>query len=143
MTATLIYERTNNHSCAFPIEELKSTYGKSYYKFYQLKLRQLLTENRSRQEHDTKYSKQKQSPTPLNDKRLPKDYMHHFREKIKIQSQNDDNGKRANSVLGMTNRRTKDYVTFTITSTDIPTRNPIIPTETRPKSILKNKQSSL
>jgi len=139
MTATLVYERLNTHSCAFPIEELKSTYGKSYYKFYQLKLRQLLTENQSRQEHDGKYSKQKQSKAALNEKRSAKQYMNHLQEKVKTQSSNDDNGKRASSVVGLTNRRTKDSITFTITTAT----DTIIPTETRPKSILKMKQSSL
>jgi hypothetical protein len=143
MTTTLVYERINTHSCAFPLEELKSTYGKSYYKFYQLKLRQLLTENRYRHEYDGKYSKQKQSKTALNEKRSTKEYMNNLREKIKRQSPNDDNEKRASSIIGLTNRRTKDSVTFTITTTDISTTNTIIPTGTRPKSILKIKQSSL
>lgn len=138
MTATLIYERINHHIREFPLEELKPSYGKSYYKLYQLKLQELLRTNQYRQEHNGKYSKSKRVKTPLNDKRSPKEYMNHLREKLKTPSQNDEYGKRASSVVGITHRRTKDTVTYTITSTEIPTTNTVVP-----KSILKTKQSSL
>jgi hypothetical protein len=140
MTATLVYERINNNNYTSPLEELKLTYGKSYYKYYQLKLRQLLITNRYRQEYERKYSKQK-----TNEKRSFKEYMNHLQEKIKAQSLNDDDSRRrASSVVGITNRRTKDCVTFTITSTEISsTANTILPTETRPKPILKTRQTSL
>src|SRR5262249_24692121 len=120
MTGTLSYERINNHRCSsFPLEKLESLYGKSYYKFYQLKLRQVLIETRCRQEQrDGKVLKEKQSKTQLNDKRLSKEYMNHLPEKIKIPSQNDENGK-----LPITNHRKKESVICTITSTDISTTN--------------------
>lgn len=136
MTATILYERINTPRCAFPSEQLQLTNGKSYYKFYQLKLRQLLKENSSRQEHDGKSSK----PTLFNDKRYSQEYMNHLREKMKIQSQNEDIGRRARSVVAVTNRRAKESVTITITSTEISTTNTIIQTESRPKSILKTGQ---
>jgi len=135
MTATLVYERINTHSCAFPLEELKSTYGKSYYKLYQLKLRQLLTANTFRHEDQTK---QKQ----LNDKRSSQEYVNHLRDRIKSQTLNEDHGKRTTSVLSIAKRRMKDSMTYTITSTEATTISTIVPSESRPKSILKTRQSS-
>ena len=110
MTETLNYERLHPHhpSCAFPYEHLASTTEKSYYQFYQLKLRQFFTENRSRKEHEEKSPGQKNS-------------MNHLQER----TQYEDHGKRASSVLSTTRRRTKET------------------NETRPKSILKSKQSSV
>lgn len=136
MTATILYERINTPRCAFPSEQLQLTNGKSYYKFYQLKLRQLLKENSSRQEHDGKSSKQ----MLFNDKRYSQEYMNHLRDKMKIQSQNEDIGRRAKSVVAVTNLRAKELVTITITSTEVSTTNTIIQTESRPKSILKTGQ---
>lgn len=130
MTATLIFERMNSHISAFPLEELQSIYGKSYYKLYQLKLKQYLKETQSRQQHESKYiNKTKRVQIPFNDKRP--EYMNHFREKLKKTLQNDEYNKRASSVVGITNRRTKDTITYTITTTTA-----------IPKPILKPKRSS-
>ncbi len=90
MTATLVYERFHTPNCLFPIDQLQSTFRKSYYKFYQLKLRQLLTENRSDEEENGKYSQDSRR------KRLPKEYMNHFQDKRKLPSQTEDYGKRTN-----------------------------------------------
>jgi hypothetical protein len=138
MTATLMFENRNSHRCSFPPEEKQSTTRKSYYKFYQLELRQLLTE-RLHQEQVTKPSKQKHSKIQFSNQRLHKEYMDRIHEKLKIQSRNPDNDKRSSSVLSINNRSTKDPVTFTIISTNICATNT---TESRPKCILKTKQSS-
>jgi len=134
MTATLMFENRNSHRCSFPPEEKQSTNRKSYYKFYQLELRQLLTE-RLHQEQITKPSKPKHSKT----QRLHKEYMDRIHEKSKIQLRNLDNDKRSSSVLSINNRSTKDPVTFTIISTKTCATGT---TESRPKCILKTKQSS-
>jgi hypothetical protein len=132
MTTTIMFEPISHFSCSFPLEQLQSLYGKSYYKFYQLRLRQVLTENQYRQEHYVKHSRQKRPKNQANEKRLAKEYMNKLRDKMKIQSQNDDQGKRASSVLATTKRRPKDTVMINIAST----------TEARPKAILKTRQSS-
>jgi hypothetical protein len=135
MTATLAYERLIHYNGSFPYEQIQSAYGKSYYKLYQLKLRQLLTANTFRHEDQTK---QKQ----LNDKRSSQEYVNHLRDRIKSQTLNEDHGKRTTSVLSIAKRRMKDSMTYTITSTEATTISTIVPSESRPKSILKTKQSS-
>ncbi|CAF0913895.1 unnamed protein product [Rotaria sp. Silwood1] len=142
MTTTLIIERSNNHRCSFPLEETQSTYKKSYFKFYQHKLRQLLTENRYRQEHYIKYSKKNRVKTQFNHKLLHKEYMNHIGQTMKMRLQNDNYGKKPTSVLSIANRRNHATVSVTITSTSISTTNTIISTEFAPKSILKTKQPS-
>jgi hypothetical protein len=138
MTATIMFENRNSHRCSFPPEEKQSTIRKSYYKFYQLELRQLLTE-RVHHEQVTKPSKPKHSKTQFNNQRFHKEYMDRIHEKSKIQSRNPDNDKRSSSVLSINNHGTKDPVIITITSKNICTAST---TESRPKCILKTKQSS-
>ncbi|CAF2383899.1 unnamed protein product [Rotaria sp. Silwood2] len=132
----------NNHSCSFPFEETQRTQKNSDFKFYQHKLRQLLTESRYRQEQHAKNSKQSQLKTQLNYKLLHRKYMNHIRQTMKMRSQNDNYGKKSSSVLSIANRRKREYISVTITSTNISTTSTIISTESGPKSILKTKQSS-
>ncbi|CAF2062674.1 unnamed protein product [Rotaria magnacalcarata] len=136
MTTTLIIERKNPRSCLFPFQETQSLpKRKSYYRFYQLKLRQLLAESQSDEEKNAKYLKQNQPKTPLGPKRSNIDYTSHITEAMKIQSQNINLGTRSSSLLSVRQQRKKDAITCTITST-----NTTI-TELRPKSILKTNQS--
>jgi hypothetical protein len=126
MTATLTYERLNHHTCSFPYEQIQATYGKSYYKLYQLKLRQLLTANPFQREDHEKAVKQKQ----MNDKRSSQEYVNKIL--------NDDHGKRTKSAISIKRRRTKDSMMYTITSTEVSTGTTIV----APKSIVKTRQSS-
>jgi hypothetical protein len=123
MTATLTYERLNHHTCSsFPYEQIQSIHGKSYYKIYQLKLRQLLTGSPLRREDHVKPAKQKHMKS--------QEYMN--------KPLNDENGKRATSVISITRRRTRDSTMYTITSTEVSASTTIAP----PKSIVKTRQSS-
>ena len=117
------------------------THRKSYYKFYQLELQQLLTENRFYQEQDAKYSKSKQQSKIQinNNKRLSKEYMDRIRDKPKVQFKNFDNDKKVNNLISINKRNIKDSVIFTITSTNIP--NTSTTAESKSKSVLKPKQS--
>ncbi|CAF1337515.1 unnamed protein product [Adineta steineri] len=145
MSVSLMFERINNHSCSFPHHEEKQlTHRKSYYKFYQLELRQLLTENRFYQEQDAKSTKSKQQSKIQinNNKKISKEYMDRIRDKSKLQLKNSDNDKKVNNLISINKRNTKDSVIFTITSTNIPnTSTAAITTESKLKSVLKPKQS--
>ncbi|CAF3833993.1 unnamed protein product [Rotaria sordida] len=141
MTTTLIIERMNNYSCSFPFQEAQSTHKKSYYEFYQLKLRQLLTQNRCRQEQYAKHFKQNQIKTQLNHKLLHREYMNYIRQTMKIPLHNDNYRKKSTNILSIANQRNNNSVSVIITTTNISTTNTIISTESRPKSILKTKQS--
>ena len=155
MAVALVVENVNTRSCALPAEEFKSPSStsaseKTYYKFYQLKLRQLVTENRHREEQEAKTGKSKQAKHLSRKKRSYKDYMHHVREKMQLQSQDcstnreeddDDHGQSSSSVISLTNQRTKDAVTFTITTNPVPnTAATAIATESKPKSNAKPKK---
>lgn len=147
MAVTLMLDNTSSRTCSFPSEDLPShtTHtGKSYYRFYQLKLRQLVTETRHREEQESKLGKPKSSKSQLQKKRSCKDYMNRIKEKIQTQSQTSSNSSKSDSdgqgssVVSMAHRRTQDAVTFTITSSPIPT-NPLI-MESRPKPMPKPKK---
>lgn len=124
MTATLTVERLNHHTCSsFPYEQIQSIHGKSYYQLYQLKLRQLLTGNPFRREGNVKSSKQKQVKS--------QEYMN--------KPLNDENGKRATSVISITRRRTRDSMMYTITSSEVSAASTAI---MPPKSSVKTRQST-
>ncbi|UJR36724.1 hypothetical protein I4U23_029440 [Adineta vaga] len=89
MTASLMFERVSNHSCSFPFEKTSTIDGKSYYKFCQLELRQLLKENRFHQKQDGNFSKGKSQT--IDNKHL---IMDRQREKTKLQARNSDTEKR-------------------------------------------------
>ena len=153
MAVTLTVENVNTRSCSLPPEEFQSsssTSEKTYYNFYQLKLRQLVTENRNREEQEAKTGKPRQVKSHSRKKRSYKDYMHHVREKIQSQSlecsinreeDDDEHGQSSSSVISVTNQRTKDAVTFTITSNPIPTATTATIADPKPKPPVKPKKA--
>ena len=146
MAVTLMVDNSSARTCAFPSEDLPSypsTSGKSYYNFYQLKLRQLVTETRHREEYEAKTGKSKSTKSHLLKKRSCKEYLNHVREKAQSSStsKSDEQGQRSNSVLSVIHRRTRDSVTFTITSNPIPATTFI--TECKPKATTKSKRTPL
>lgn len=115
----------------------------SYYKFYQSKLRQLVTQTRYRKEQEARVARQKLLKNPANEhrlseQRLHKEYMNHIRERSKIQAQEilsnkpDEPRRSVESVLSNTNRT----VTLSITSTNISTAM-----ESRPKYTVRPRQT--
>jgi hypothetical protein len=134
-----------------------------YHNFYQSKLRQLLTQLRYRKEQQARIIRQNQSKNPLNDinriyeQRLHKEYMNHIRERSKIQSKEilsnriDEQKKRSDSVLSNSNRidAQKKRSDSTMSNSNRTTLSSISPTniitsiESRPKSIVKPKQTSV
>lgn len=147
MALTLMVDNISPRTCSFPPEDLptySSSSGKSYYKFYQLKLRQLVTETRHREEQEAKAIKPKNIKSQSQKRRSCKDYMTNVREKLQTQSsnisKNDDSGQ-TNSLVSVSHRRTQDAVTFTITSSPPPATTLI--TESRPKPTSKAKKTPL
>lgn len=85
---TFMIYNVNHEMPFYPSDKSDITVGGSYYKFYQLKLRQLLTQTRYRKEQEARLARQK---TPITaerfnqQQRLHKEYIHQFREQIKVQ----------------------------------------------------------
>jgi len=144
MAMTLMIENINNEFSSYSSGRSAMANTGSYYRFYQTKLRQLITQTRHRKEHEARIARQKQSKNPpVNDNRitdqwLHKQYMNHIRERSKMQTQEipssktDEPKKRSDSVLSSSTRT----VTLSINSTNILTSM-----ESRPKIILKTKQT--
>lgn len=138
---TLMIENLNNDFSVYPTGRSEGLPTGSYYKFYQTKLRQLLTQTRYRKEQEARIARQRQTKNTTNDNRLTeqrlhREYMNHIRERSKVQTQeilankNDESiKKRPDSVLSSSTRT----VTLSITSTSM---------ESRPKIIMKPKQTS-
>ena len=135
MAMTLMIDNINIHHAPYKSDALPSG---NYYKFYQTKLRQLVTQTRYRKEQEARISRQKQTPdnNRITEQRLHKEYMNHIRERSKIQSQEiltnklDDIRKSSDSIRSNTNHTP----TLSISSTSI---------ESRPKSIIKPKSTLL
>ena len=125
MTAALLYKRIRHYRRAFPEDDaqLPLAQERSYYKIYQLKFQQWLIDPQT-PERDERTSSKRSTKEPMN----------YLSEKIKSPSTNDQQqNKRAISVLSANHRRAKDP----------PTPTDVFLSEPRPKSILKTtKQSS-
>jgi (p)ppGpp synthase/HD superfamily hydrolase len=143
MAMTLMIENINHDISSFPPEKSEATIGGSYYKFYQLKLRQLVTQTRYRKEQEARIARQKQSKNQpidnrLSEQRLHKEYMNYVRDRAKnptqeiVTNKNDEQKRRSESVLSYSNRT----ITLSVTPTNIST-----PIESRPKVIVKPKQT--
>jgi hypothetical protein len=140
--AMVVLENVNNALSSCPSGKSERVPNGSYYKFYQAKLRQLVTQTRYRKEQEVRITRERQSKTSSNDnnnriseQRLHKEYMNHIRERTKIHAQEiisnktDEPKKRSDSVLSKISNRT---ITLNITST---------PVESRPKYRVRTKQT--
>ena len=143
MSLPLTMENGRSSRCSFPDEEISPTPSeKSYYKFYQSKLRQMLTKNRLYHEQtETNILDRRQEKPLSNRKQSCREYMKHVRDKMQLQSQGSvtnrsdiDHGKRPSRVVSVTGQRTKQSVMFTITSANPPA------SEVRPKTLFRVKQ---
>jgi len=142
MAMTLMIENINNEFSSYPSGRSEVKNNGSYYKFYQTKLRQLVTQTQHRKEHEARIAQQKHTKNDnrTSEQRLHKAYMNHIRERSKMQTQEillnrtDEQKKRSDSVLSSSTRT----VTLSINSTNISTSM-----ESRPKIILKTKQTSM
>ncbi len=143
MAMTLMIENINSDISAYPSGKSETPPNSSYYKFYQSKLRQLITQTRYRKEQEVRIARQKQSKNSSNDNRLSeqrlhREYMNQIRERSKIQTQEilsnqtDDSKKRTESIVSSSSRS----ITLSVTSTTILTS-----VESRPKVIFKTKQT--
>ena len=109
--------------------------GGNYYKFYQSKLRQLITQTRYRKEQETRLTKQKSKNSIQDNQRLHKEYMNSIRERPKPPAQEnytnklDDHRKSMENIIVNMSRTP----TLSIISTSI---------ESRPKSIVKSRTPS-
>jgi hypothetical protein len=139
---TLLIANINNDISLFSSAKPETALGESYCKFYQTKLRQLVTQTRYRKEQDARIARQKQinnqsSDHRLSEQRLHKEYMNHIRERSKIhlqealKSKNDDYGNRSDSISPNSNQT----LTLSITSTNFP-----MSSESRPKTLFKTTQ---
>jgi hypothetical protein len=144
MAMTLMIENINNDISLYSSEKPGTSLGGSYYKFYQLKLRQLVTQTRYRKEQDARIARQKLAKNPpvnncLTQQRIHKEYMNYIRDKAKNSTQeiptnkSDEQKKRCESVLSYSNRT----ITLSMTPTNLSA-----PLESRPKAIVKTKQTS-
>jgi hypothetical protein len=142
MAMTLMIENINNDFSSYPSGRSEATNNGSYYKFYQTKLRQLVTQTQQRKEQEARIARQKQTKNDnrTSEQRLHKQYMNHIRERSKMQTQEilsnrtDEQKKRSDSVLSSSTRT----VTLSINSTNISTSM-----ESRPKIIFKTKQTPM
>ena len=141
MAMALMIENINNDFTLYPSGRSEvTTNNGSYYKFYQSKLRQLVTQTRYRKEQETRLARQRPAnDNRVSEQRLHREYMNHIRERSKIQAQEilssrlEDQRKRSDSV---TSTRTRT-IALSITSTNYSTA-----IETRPKPIVKPKPSA-
>ena len=117
----------------------------SYYRFYQSKLRQLVTQTRYRKEQETRLARQKQAKHSLTDQRLSeqrlhKEYMNHIRDRTKAQTQEilgnklDESRKNCESILSNTSRSMNLSVTASTISTSM---------EPRPKPIGRSRPTEV
>lgn len=118
MAMTLMIENINNDFTVYPSarsDAPSATAQGSYYKFYQSKLRQLVTQTRYRKEQEARITRQKQpklstTDQRLSEQRLHKEYMNHIRERSKIQVQEmltnklDECRKTNESIMSNTSR---------------------------------------
>ena len=137
-------ENGRSSRCSFPDEEISpsSASEQSYYNFYQLKLRQMLTKSRLYHEQtEPSIVDRRQEKPPSTRKQSCREYMKHVRDKMQVQSQGSvtsrsdvDPGKRSSRVVSVTQQRSKQSVMFTITSANPPV------TELKPKTLFRAKQ---
>jgi hypothetical protein len=143
MAVTILIDNLDNDISLQSSARFGTINSESYYKFYQLKLRQLVTQTRYRKEQDARLSRQKQWKNPANENRIPeqkvhREYMNQIRERSKIQAQEilakkpDDQKKGSGSIASNTNRT----VTASVTSTNLPST-----AESRSKIISKPRQT--
>ena len=95
-----------NNEIIFPsMEKPELTEGGSYYKFYQIKLRQLLTQTRYRKEQEARLARMR---TPLykdqliQQQRFHHEYLNYLRERSKPSSQDsfiDQNSTHEQSII--------------------------------------------
>ena len=137
-------ENINSDIFSGPLTMLEMTSNGSYYAFYELKLRQLLTQNRYRKEQRVRIARQKQPriesiDNQLRQQRSYEENMSHVEEQSKTSlqvstHQNGDQKKESDSVL-LNFDRTPIFNTKSI--------NKSKSTESRPVSTLKTKYTSL
>ncbi len=137
MAMTLMIENINNDFTTYPSGRSEITPNGSYYRFYQSKLRQLVTQTRYRKEQDARIAREKQAnENRIAEQRLHREYMNHIRERTKAQdivtNKQDVQQKRSASVMSNPTRT----ITLSITSASF---SPTI--EIRTKPVTKPKQA--
>ena len=110
---TFMIYNMNNEMPFYPSNKADLTAGGSYYKFYQSKLRQLLTQTRYRKEQEARLARQK---TPItaerfaHQQRVHREYISHLREQTIVQPPiegNSNEEKKAERVTSGSQRTPK------------------------------------
>lgn len=137
MAMILMIENINNDISTYATGKTDvSPGGGNYYKFYQSKLRQLITQTRYRKEQDARLARQKAKVPTQDNQRLHKEYMNNIRERVKVSTQENYTNKLDDRRKSMENMivNTSRTPTLSIISTSI---------ESRPKSIVKARANSI
>ena len=147
MAKTLMVDNLNSRGYTLSMEDISmpmTTSKNSYYKFYQLKLKKPDLENLNQREHEVKRQLKQRTPR----KQSYREYMNSVREKSQrhldtsSMVKDEDEKVRSSSVMSITNRRTKDCVTFIVKATST-TSVASTSIESKSKTSVKTRKASV